>query len=270
MLSINLRVQKYVGSPGRFPAASGPNEGRSQRYGTLTAMNDHAAAILMIEDDDAIARSLGEGLSRDGYTVMRASTGGEGTQLAQTRGPQLIILDIRLPDGSGFDFCRQMRQSGLRQPILILTVQGEEIDKVLGLEMGADDYLTKPYSLRELLARVRAMLRRAYGELSSSEANTLFAGDLLIDTNRAQVWRGHQLIDLTPTELRLLTFFARHPGQAFTRAQLLENVWGYDTETEDERAVTVHIRRLREKVELDPAAPTLILTVPGIGYRLAG
>jgi DNA-binding response OmpR family regulator len=232
-------------------------------------MNDHNATILIIEDDDAIARSLREGLERDGYGVVRAAGGGEGIQLAQTRSPQLIILDVRLPDGSGFDFCRQMRQIGLRQPILMLTVQSDEIDKVLGLEMGADDYLTKPYSLRELLARVRAMLRRAFGELSSSEASTLFAGDLVIDTNRAQVWRGHQLIDLTPTELRLLTFFARHPGQAFTRGQLLENVWGYDAGAEDERTVNVHIRRLREKVELEPAEPKLILTVPGIGYRLA-
>lgn len=233
-------------------------------------MNDHNAIILIIEDDDAIARSLREGLERDGYSVLRAASGQDGIHYAQARSPQLIILDIRLPDGSGFDFCRQMRQLGLRQPILILTVQGDEIDKVLGLEMGADDYLTKPYSLRELLARVRAMLRRAYGELSSSEASTLFAGDLVIDIGRAQVWRGSQLIDLTPTELRLLVFLARHPGQAFTRAQLLGNVWGYDATTEDERVVNVHIRRLREKVELDPAAPTLILTVPGIGYRLAG
>lgn len=227
-------------------------------------------SILIIEDDQAIARSLQEGLERDGYVVIWKSTGSEGVNYMRQHNPHLIVLDVRLPDGSGFDFCRQMRQLGLRQPILMLTVQRDEIDKVLGLEMGADDYLTKPYSLRELLARVRAMLRRTYGELSTGESDMLYAGDLLIDRRRGQVWRGSQLIDLTPTEHRLLVFFAQNPGQAFTRASLLDAVWGYDAELEDERTVNVHIRRLREKIELDPANPALILTVPGIGYRLAG
>lgn len=227
------------------------------------------AHILLIEDDPAVARSLQDGLTRDGgYPVTWKASGGEGIRFARDQNPHLIILDVRLPDGSGFDFCRQMRQLGLRQPILMLTVQRDETDKVLGLEMGADDYVTKPYSLRELLSRVRAQLRRAYGELSSADADLLHVGDLVIDRGRGQVWRNNQLILLTPTEFRLLVYLAQHPNQALSRVQILDAVWGYDADVDSERAVNVHIRRLREKVELDPSSPTLILTVPSIGYRL--
>ncbi len=224
--------------------------------------------ILIIEDDPAVARSLQDGLARDGYAVTWKNKGIDGALFAREHRPHLIILDVRLPDGSGFDFCRQMRQFGLRQPILMLTVQREEIDKVLGLEMGADDYLTKPYSLRELLARVRALLRRAYGEFSSTEANLLYTGDLTIDLLRGQVSRGSHVVPLTPTEFRLLVYLAQNAGQVLTREQILNTVWGYGADVEDERTVNVHIRRLREKVEPDSSHPSLILTVPGIGYRL--
>ncbi len=226
--------------------------------------------ILVVEDDPAVARSLQDGLAHNGFAVVWKDRGEAGVAYARDHHPHLIVLDVRLPDGSGMDFCRQMRQLGLRQPILILTVQRDEIDKVLGLEMGADDYLTKPYGLRELLARVRALLRRAYGELATAEANLLYAGDLAIDLTRGQVSRGHQLLALTPTEFRLLVYLAQNPRQALSRAQILASVWGYDTNVEDERVVNVHIRRLREKVEPDPSRPALILTVPGIGYRFAG
>lgn len=226
--------------------------------------------ILLIEDDPAVARSLQDGLEREGYAVTWKYSGTEGVEHTRTHNPHLIILDVRLPDGSGFDFCRQMRQLGLRQPILMLTVQREEMDKVLGLEMGADDYVTKPYSLRELLSRIRALLRRAYGELSTTDPDLLYAGDLVIDRGRGQVWCGNQQLNLTPTEFRLLAFLARHPGQALSRAQILDAVWGYDADVESERVVNVHIRRLREKVEPDPSRPSLILTVPGIGYRFVG
>lgn len=225
--------------------------------------------LLIIEDDRAVATSLKDGLERDGFQVQWKATGNEGVNYAREFHPQLIILDVRLPDGSGYDFCRQMRQQGLRQPILMLTVNREEIDKVLGLEMGADDYVTKPYSLRELLSRIRALLRRAYGELSNPDSDILYVGDLIVDRLRGQVMRGHQPLNLTPTEFRLLVYLAQHSGQALSRSQILNAVWGYDSDPSSERAVNVHIRRLREKVELDPDAPTLILTVPGIGYRLA-
>jgi DNA-binding response OmpR family regulator len=228
------------------------------------------SSILLIEDDPAVARSLQDGLEQDGFQVTWKQTGSAGTQFALAHHPQLIILDVRLPDGSGFDICRQMRQMGLRQPILMLTVRRDELDKVLGLEMGADDYMTKPFSLRELLSRVRALLRRAYGELAGADADRLYLQDLIIDRGRNQVWRGQREISLTPIEFRLLVFLARHPGQALSRTQIVEGVWGYEADVESERTVNVHVRRLREKIELDPSRPALILTVPGVGYRLVG
>jgi DNA-binding response OmpR family regulator len=236
---------------------------------TNTQVLNQANHILVVEDDPAVGRSLQDGLTREGYTVTWKKTGGDGLNSARAAQTHLIILDVRLPDGSGFDFCRRMRQAGIHQPILILTVQNEELDKVLGLEMGADDYLTKPYSLRELLARVRALLRRAYGELST-ENTLLYVGDLTIDLARAQVLHGREPLSLTPTEFRLLIYLVQNAPQALSRPQILAAVWGYNADVEDEKTVNVQIRRLREKVELDPSHPTLILTVPGIGYRFAG
>jgi DNA-binding response OmpR family regulator len=225
--------------------------------------------ILIIEDDPAVAGSLQQGLTQEGFLVSWQRTGREGVIFAEQHAPHLVILDVRLPDGSGFDFCRQMRQMGLQQPILMLTARREELDKVLGLEMGADDYMTKPFGLRELVARIRALLRRAYGDLASAGAASLiFAGDLAINLDTAQVSRGTEPINLTPTEYRLLIYLARHPGQALSREQLLQAVWDDVAGIESERTVNVHIRRLREKVEITPSKPQLILTVPGIGYRL--
>lgn len=226
--------------------------------------------ILLVEDDMAVAQSLKEGLEREGYDVEWKSTGQEGVEYAKNHNPHLIILDIRLPDGSGFDFCRNIRQLKLRQPILMLTARREEVDKVLGLEMGADDYVTKPYGLQELRSRIRALLRRAYGELALPEGDIIHAGDLVIDRTGGQAWRDNKPLNLTPTEFRLLTLFAQHPGQALSRRQILDAVWSYSADIESERTVNVHIRRLREKVEPDPSRPTIILTIPGIGYRFNG
>ncbi len=231
-------------------------------------MTNRTQKILLIEDDPAVAESLRDALRQEGYQVSWTAYGVEGIRLTQAENPHLILLDIRLPDISGFDVARQMRQMDMRQPILMLTARQDEMDKVLGLELGADDYITKPFSLRELLSRIRAMLRRAYGELSSAQGDTLFVADLVIDQTRGQVRRGEQIILLTPTEFRLLVYLARHTGQALSRAQIVDAVWGYSPDVESEKAVNVHIRRLREKVEPDPANPSLILTVPGVGYRL--
>lgn len=227
--------------------------------------------ILLIEDDAAVAASLLDGLSQSGYGVTWRATGAAGLEAARQGVVHLILLDVRLPDGSGFDFCRQMRGAKLKQPVIMLTVQRDEIDKVLGLEMGADDYVTKPFSLRELIARIRAHLRRAYGELAPGDAELLHAGDLTIDLGRVEVYRDPgRPLPLTPLEFKLLVCLARHPNSALSRAQILDDVWGYGADVESEQIVNVHIRRLREKVELDPARPSLILTVPGTGYRLAG
>ncbi len=225
--------------------------------------------ILVIEDDPAVAEGLVEGIGREGFDVHWESTGGGGVTWAKEHSPHLVVLDVRLPDGSGFDFCRQIRQAGLRMPVLMLTVQSDEVDKVLGLEMGADDYLTKPYRLRELIARIRALMRRSYGELATAEADVLYVGDLVVDRTSARVTRAGAELYLTPTEFRLLVFLAQHPGQAFSRGQLIEHVWGSDSELYDDKTVSVHVRRLREKIEPDPGDPSYILTVPGIGYRLA-
>jgi DNA-binding response OmpR family regulator len=224
--------------------------------------------ILIIEDDIAVAQSLQAGLERDLYIVTWKELGSEGVNFAREHHPQLILLDVRLPDGSGFDFCHQMRQIGLKQPILILTAQDNEMDKVLGLEMGADDYITKPFGLRELLSRIRAQLRRAYGDLSNTDTNIFYVGDLTINLTRGQVMKADQIIFFTPIEFRLLTYLAQHRNQALYRSQIIEAVWGHTPDLESEKTVNVHIRHLREKIESDPENPSLLLTVPGIGYRL--
>ncbi len=225
--------------------------------------------ILVIEDDPAIGQSLLDGFKQHGFQAELCKTGSAGVEHSQKHSPHLIVLDIRLPDGSGFDICRQMRTLGLRQPIIMLTAQHDELDKVLGLEMGADDYMTKPFSLRELVSRVRAQLRRAYGDYSTAESSSVVINDLVLDQATGQVRRGEELINLTPTEFRLFSYLARHRGQALSRAQIVEAVWGFAPDLESEKAVNVHIRRLREKIELRPDQPALILTVPGIGYRMA-
>lgn len=224
--------------------------------------------LLLIEDDPDIAVSLQNGLRREGYEVIWKPTGAGGIESSQYNPPHLIILDVRLPDSSGFDVCRRLRQLGSLQPIIMLTVQREETDKVIGLEVGADDYLTKPFSFRELVARIRAHLRRAYGELATLSTDLLFFHDITIDLLRTQVKRGEEIIALTPTEFRLLTYLAQSANQTLTRNQLLDAVWGYTSEADAEKVVKVYVRRLREKIEPDPSNPQIILTMPGIGYQL--
>jgi two-component system response regulator MtrA len=225
--------------------------------------------ILVIEDDPAIGQSLLDGLRHYGFSADLRTTGSDGIEYTKKHMPHLVILDVRLPDGSGFDFCRLMRRAGLNQPIIMLTAHQEEADKVLGLEMGADDYVTKPFSMRELVSRVRAQLRRGYGDYSSAGSAVVLIHDLVLDQATGQVRRGDESLNLTPIEFRLLNYLVRHRGQALTRSQIVEAIWGYAPDVESEKTVNVHIRRLREKIELKPDQPSLILTVPGIGYRLA-
>jgi DNA-binding response OmpR family regulator len=225
--------------------------------------------ILVVEDDAAVAEGLVESLALEGFEVHWESTCDGALAWALSEPTQIVVLDVRLPDGSGFDVLRQMRAAGMRQPILMLTVQADEIDKVLGLQLGADDYLTKPFLVRELLARVRSLLRRSYGELSSGDANVLYVSDLVIDLGRASVSRDGRELALTATEYRLLIFMGRHPGQVLSRSTLIDNVWGADGEFYDENTVSVQVRRLREKIERDPSDPHILLTAPGLGYKLA-
>jgi DNA-binding response OmpR family regulator len=223
---------------------------------------------VVIEDDPAVGQSLQAGLLREGYTVVLLSSAKDGIAYIEKSTPQLVVLDIRLPDGSGFDVCRQMRQMGFHQPVIMLTARHDEMDKVLGLEMGADDYVTKPFGLRELVSRIRAQLRRAYGDYAAPDSAIVVVADLVLDPATGQARRGDDNLGLTPTEFRILSYLAHHRGQALSRAQIVEAVWGYAPDLESEKSVNVHIRRLREKIEADPSRPELILTVPGIGYRL--
>jgi DNA-binding response OmpR family regulator len=230
--------------------------------------------ILVVEDDETLLDVLKYNLSKEGYGVVLAVDGVQALELARSERPDLIILDIMLPKLDGFEVCRILRKE-MTAPILMLTAKVEEIDKVLGLEIGADDYMTKPFSLRELLARVRAMLRRTEvlkGELRFEEEAAppvIKVGDLVIDLARHQVSLGDSILDLSPKEFELLVFLARNRGRAFTRDYLLEKVWGYDY-AGDTRTVDVHIRWLRRKLEADPAHPQRLLTVRGFGYKFEG
>ena len=223
--------------------------------------------ILIVEDERAVARGLQYAFEKEGFRVSLAATGREGIDKARTDRPDLIILDIRLPDISGFDVCRELRKE-LKQPILMLTARDEETDKVLGLELGADDYVTKPFGLRELMSRVRALLRRAYGDLAAEPPRQrLTVGDLVLDFVRQQVTKGGRLLDLTMTEFKLLSYLAMHPDRPFTRSELIRAAWGYPDYFGDERTVDVHIRHLREKIEDTPARPRYIITLRGLGYK---
>ena len=224
--------------------------------------------ILVVEDERAVARGLEYGLQSEGFAVLLAETGERALDLARTKDPHLILLDLRLPDMSGFDVCRQLRTEGRRMPILMLTARDEELDKVLGLELGADDYVVKPYSLRELLSRIRALLRRAYGELAeASKGERIIFGQVEVDLERLLVRRGGQLVELTPTEFRLLRYLVTHADRPFSRESLIEAVWGYDGTIGSARTVDVHMRHLRKKLEEDPANPRWLVTVRGIGYK---
>ena len=224
--------------------------------------------ILIVEDEYAVARGLAYGLSRAGFEVLQAENGQRALDLTRARDPHLILLDIRLPDISGFDVCRQLRADGMRQPILMLTARDEELDKVVGFELGADDYVVKPYSLRELISRIRALLRRAYGELATaSEGDRIRFGDVELDLERLRVTRRGHPVELTPTEFRLLRYLVTHPDRPIDRDTLIEAVWGYESDVGSSRTVDVHMRHLREKLEPDPSNPRWLVTVRGVGYK---
>jgi DNA-binding response OmpR family regulator len=223
--------------------------------------------ILVVEDDRAISRGLEVGLTQEGFHVTLAETGTAALMAVRSQPIHAILLDARLPDLSGFDVCRQLRAEGKRQPILMVTARDEEVDKVLGLELGADDYIVKPFSLRELISRLRAALRRAYGELATGSDDEVRFGEVVINAARLSVERGGLAVPLTPTEFKLLRHLVAHPRQPFTRSGLIEAVWGYDGEVGDDRTVDVHVRHLREKLEADPANPRWLVTVRGVGYK---
>jgi two-component system, OmpR family, response regulator len=226
--------------------------------------------ILIVEDDRNLLDTLKYNLRKEGYEVVTAVDGAEALDVARREKPDLIILDIMLPKMSGFEVCRVLRKD-MTVPILMLTAKAEETDKVVGLEIGADDYMTKPFSLRELLARVRAMLRRTkMVEIEPEPREALLkVGDIEVDIARHRASKGAKMLELTPKEFDLLAFLARNKGFVFSRDQLLEKVWGYDF-AGDTRTVDVHVRWLRQKTEADPNNPKHLVTVRGTGYKLEG
>jgi phosphate regulon transcriptional regulator PhoB len=229
------------------------------------------AKVLVVDDEPALLSTIGYSLRREGYDVLTASDGERGLALARREHPQLIVLDLMLPKMDGLEVCRQLRQSSsphLRSvPIMMLTAKGEEVDKVVGLEVGADDYVTKPFSMRELVARAKAMLRRAHMEIAEPpDEEPIALGGITVDSAQRRVTRDGTEVALKPKEFDLLRFFAKHPGHVYSREQLLDQVWGIGYVGE-QRTVDVHVRWLREKIEEDPGKPKLIETVRGVGYR---
>ncbi len=229
-----------------------------------------AAKILIVEDDRNLLDTIEYSLKNEGYNVATARDGARALDVARSEKPDLIILDLMLPELSGLEVCRILRRE-MNVPILMLTARTAEVDKVVGLELGADDYMTKPFSMRELLARLGALIRRAdmSRPVHGGETELLKIGDLEIDTGRHRVtWKGSSLT-LTAKEYDLLVFLARNKGFLFTREQLLDKVWGYDY-AGDTRTVDVHIRWLRQKIEIEPSKPRTLITVRGAGYKLEG
>lgn len=222
--------------------------------------------ILVVEDDPDISALVELHLTDAGYEVELEAEGQSGLDQALGRSFNLVILDIMLPGVDGLEICRRLRTEKPELPILMLTARSTELDRVLGLEMGADDYLTKPFSVRELVARVKAIFRRMEVFDAQPEPTKLVQGPVEIDTDSRRVLVEGEQVDLTAREFELLTFFARHPGRVFTRGQLLDKVWGY-THEGYEHTVNTHINRLRRKLETDPSHPRFILTVWGVGYR---
>ena len=228
--------------------------------------------VLIVEDEENLLAPLTYNLEREGYRVVTAMDGGEGLESARLESPDLLILDIMLPTMDGIQVCRILRnESGV--PILMLTAKGEELDKVLGLEMGADDYMTKPFSMRELVARVKAMLRRAELSPASMDGRTvdgvITSGDLTIDVEARKASLGGVPVKLKPKEFDLLTLFAGHPGKAFTRDDILDGIWG-GKENIDRRTVDVHVRWIRQKLGEGDGSPRRIITIRGHGYRFEG
>jgi DNA-binding response OmpR family regulator len=222
--------------------------------------------VLVIDDEALIRKTVRLACEQEGYAVQEAETGTDGLASLESFRPDIILLDLMLPDVSGFDICRDIRRTGSKVPILILSAKTEEIDVVVGLEIGADDYIVKPFRPRELLARIAAHLRKSRQEEERGDDGRMVFRDLVIDVNERRVFRGGVEVGLTHTEFDLLTLLAAQAGKALSREKILNAVWGYDHPIET-RVIDVHIRNLRRKIEENPSQPLYILAVPGVGYR---
>lgn len=231
-------------------------------FAQTSVMNE---SILIVEDEQDLRMTLTDRLESEGFNVQFARDGREGLEKATSGAFDLIILDVMLPGRNGFDICRDVRQAGLITPILMLTARGQTVDKVLGLKIGADDYVTKPFEMIELLARVEALLRRAPNKPLGQAAVQQF-GSIRVDLRGTEVWRDGKPVNLSAREFQLLRYLIERPGKTISRDELLKEVWGYSTETFT-RTVDVHVASLRQKLEPDPKQPHYIVTVQGLGYK---
>ena len=229
------------------------------------------ARVLLVEDEPGLLLTLTDRLAAEGYAVETAADGEAGLLRAATEAFDLVILDVMLPRKSGFDVCRDLRQRGVRVPVLMLTARGQVADKVVGLKIGADDYLTKPFDMMELLARVEALLRRAQaGARDAGVAPAVYRfGEVRVDLRGAEVTRAGRRVELSAREFKLLRYLVEHRGETVSRDRLLDEVWGYDS-TPTTRTVDVHVSGLRQKLEPNPHVPVHILTVHGLGYKFVG
>ncbi len=226
--------------------------------------------ILVVDDEPSISTLLKFNLEKNGYSVILGKDGLEAIQLVKDESPDLLILDLMLPELDGMEVCKNLRQNQYNLPILMLTARDDDFDKVLGLELGADDYMTKPFNTRELIARVKAILRRysapTQDQKELEEEQKIKVGNLIIEEEKYEAYHNSELLELTPKEFELLLYLAKHKNKVLTRDQLLDAVWNYDF-AGDTRIVDVHISHLREKIELDTRQPQYIKTVRGIGYK---
>ena len=225
------------------------------------------AKILVVEDEPNMVAGLRDNFEFEGYEVITARDGIEGLERALAESPDLVVLDVMMPRMSGLEVCKQLRAKRASIPIIMLTARGQEVDKVVGLELGADDYVTKPFSIRELLARVRAILRRTAAVPKNQDQHSF--GDVEVDLHRRRVLRSGKLLDISSKEFELLKYFICHSGETLSRDRLLEDVWGYDNYPST-RTVDTHLVRLRQKLEPDPEQPQYFLTVHGTGYQFVG
>lgn len=249
--------------------STAPNRVKSHESSDSPAHAERKINLLVIEDDENISSALAEYFSRVGYNVRNAGDGLAGVQAVLAEQPDAVILDLMLPKMDGLAVCRELREKTPHVPILMLTAKDDVVDKVLGLEMGADDYITKPFSLRELEARIKSVLRRARktgGSDETSDNVPIVRGSLRIDPAKREVVVSDRQVELTPKEFELLRLFASNPGRVFPRKYLLEKIWDYSYEGYD-RTIDSHINRLRAKIEENPESPKLVLTVWGIGYK---
>jgi DNA-binding response OmpR family regulator len=232
----------------------------------VSQLANGARKVLIVDGDAATRREVRAACTQDGYQVVEADSGAEGLKQVDAQRPSLVLLEVALPDASGFDVCRELRKKDTAVPVIMMSSRSDEIDAVVALEIGADDYVVKPLRLRELAARIAAHLRRTRMESAESNRNRLEFRDLLIDVNERRIYRAGQEVELTHTEFDLLTFLASNAGKVLSREKILNSIWGYEYPIET-RVIDVHIRNLRRKIESQPSRPYYILAVPGIGYR---